>query len=355
MEAQSCPLEPHDDAIRVADPIAERREPVQSPGPGAGLSRLEQRDRTALASLHVANHDRVGYQLGALEYVASSLFESPAQTLVNTVNTVGVMGKGIANDFRRLYPDMFERYQAFCADGKFAVGQLYLYRTPHKWVLNFPTKQHWRSPSRMEWIEAGLQKFLDTYSQYGITSVAFPQLGTGNGGLDWDDVRPLMERYLKQVRIPVYIHVRSHDPKFVAEHLRAGDVPALSKELHAARVDVTFERFVDDLRDAFDAQVKDPQTPEELPSLEVQLRNGSPFVITGEQMLDFWQTLKLRGALELAALPRPLREPASSFAEKLLTLEYIKPMQFGGDRRPGLRYAPPSLSHPPSAIDVNPE
>jgi O-acetyl-ADP-ribose deacetylase (regulator of RNase III) len=310
----------------------------------------ERKDQT-YETVGVAKGDPVGYQWGVLEYVQSSLFESPAQTLVNTVNTVGVMGKGIANDFRRLYPDMFERYKVFCDDQRFSVGQLYLYRTPHKWVLNFPTKQHWRSPSRIEWIESGLQKFVDTYSQYGITSVAFPQLGTGNGGLNWDDVRPLMERYLKQVRIAVYIHVRSPDPKFVAEHLRAGDVAALSKELNSARVDVTFERFVDDLRNALDAELKKIETSDELPSLEIMQPDGRPQVITGEQMLDFWQTLKLRGAVELASLPSPLRAPA----ERLMALEYIKPMQLGDDRRPGLRYAPPSLSHFPSAIDVNPE
>jgi len=315
----------------------------------------QEHGREAGAALGVAKHSRVGYQLGVLEYVAASLFESPAQTLVNTVNTAGVMGKGIANDFRRLYPNMFEKYQAFCAEGKFGVGQLYLYRTPHKWVLNFPTKQHWRNPSRMEWIEAGLEKFLETYSQYGITSVAFPQLGTGNGGLSWDDVRPVMEKYLKQVRVPVYIHVRPRDPKFVPEHLRSGEVPALSRELHAARIDVTFEKFVNDVREVFHAQVKEPQDLEELPGLEMRIRDGSPFVIPGEQMLDFWQTLKLRGALELAALPHAVQETASSFAETLVTLDYIKPMQFGRDRRPGLRYAPPSLSHPPDAIDVNPE
>lgn len=157
------PQDPHDHVPPADGPIAGRRDPAQLSEPGAGLFRLERQEQAALVSLRVAKHDRVGYQLAVLEYVATSLFESPAQTLVNTVNTVGVMGKGIANDFRRLYPDMFERYQAFCAGGKFAVGQLYLYRTPHKWVLNFPTKQHWRSPSRMEWIEAGLQKFLDTF------------------------------------------------------------------------------------------------------------------------------------------------------------------------------------------------
>lgn len=306
----------------------------------------------------IANQQPVDYHLGVVEYVTSSLFESPAQTLVNTVNTVGVMGKGIANDFRRLYPEMFARYRAFCTQGRFSVGQLYLYRTPHKWVLNFPTKQHWRHPSRVEWIERGLAKFVETYSQHGITSVAFPQLGTGNGGLAWESVQPLMERYLKQVRIPVYIHVRPHDPDFIPEHLGTRDVKALSKELQAARDDVTFEQFVSDVRVVLQARDKVPSSTEELPSLEVPANDGELVVVSGEEMLDFWQALKLRGAVELASLPREFQRTATAanaIADKLFELQYIKPIRFGRDQRPGLRYAPPSRSQPPPAIDVLPE
>ena len=291
-----------------------------------------------------------------LEYVATNLFDSPAQTLVNTVNTVGVMGKGIAKDFRHLYPDMFERYRTFCAEGQFNIGQLYLYRTPHKWVLNFPTKRHWRSPSNLEWIESGLSRFLATYSQYGITSISFPQLGTGNGGLAWDDVRPVMERYLRQVRIPVYVHVRPRDPNFVPEHLRPTDVPELSRELNAPRRDVGFEKFVSDLARLLQSSPRLSEDPMELPSVEVAGRGGEPsFLIPGESLLDFWHALRLRGALELSAFPGGLREHADLIASKLVTLDYIRPMAFGADKRPGLRYAPPSATVPPGSIDVHPE
>jgi O-acetyl-ADP-ribose deacetylase (regulator of RNase III) len=146
--------------------------------------------------------------------VTANIFESPAQTLVNTVNTVGVMGKGIAADFKRRYPEMFQIYKTFCAKKQFRVGQLYVYRTANKWVLNFPTKQHWRNPSKIEWIEACLKKFVETYTAQGITSISFPQLGCGNGGLSWDEVRPLMERYLEDLPIPVYVHVRREDAEF---------------------------------------------------------------------------------------------------------------------------------------------
>ena len=82
-----------------------------------------------------------------ITYVVCDLFQSPARVLVNTVNTVGVMGKGIAKDFKRIYPDMFREYQRICERNSFDIGDLWLYKTTNKWVLNFPTKRHWRQPS----------------------------------------------------------------------------------------------------------------------------------------------------------------------------------------------------------------
>lgn len=153
-------------------------------------------------------------------YTDENLFLSPAQTLVNTVNTVGVMGKGIAKDFKRYYPEMFEHYKKLCQNQKFDVGQLLLRKEERvihrgkptdqfrkRWVLNFPTKRHWRAKSKLEYIDAGLDKFVHEYARRGIESVSFPQLGVGNGGLDWQDVQELMEKYLGKLDIPVYIHI----------------------------------------------------------------------------------------------------------------------------------------------------
>ncbi|GAX07121.1 macro domain protein [Secundilactobacillus pentosiphilus] len=145
-----------------------------------------------------------------LIYVQTSLFDSSAQVLVNTVNTVGAMGKGIALQFKKLYPDMFKEYRHFCETGDLTVGKLWLYKTPTKWILNFPTKKNWRNKSKIEYIEAGLKKFVETYQERGIESISFPQLGTGNGGLDWEnEVKPLMEKYLRPLPIKVYIHLYS--------------------------------------------------------------------------------------------------------------------------------------------------
>lgn len=307
-------------------------------------------------ALDIVAKDRgVGYPLPVPEYVTSSLFESPAQTLVNTVNTVGVMGKGIASDFKRLYPDMYQRYRAFCKNGQLEVGQLYLYRSPHKWVLNFPTKEHWRNPSRLEWIEAGLEKFVTTYSARGITSVAFPQLGTGNGGLSWETVRPVMERHLRNLRIPVYIHIRQRTSSFVPEHLSSEAAADLRDDLQTARGDISFEQFINDLSAFGVLKSTLLEDPESLPAIDVVVSEGQTLRVSGEQMLDFWTTLKLQGAVEVSALHASLHEAGALLEKKLLLLDYIKPMQLGREERPGLRYAPPSVQRPFDAIELNPE
>ncbi len=86
------------------------------------------------------------------------------------------MGKGIALSFKQLYPDMYEEYRRLCEDKKFSVGKLYIYRTSNKIIVNFPTKMHWRNPSSLNFIEAGLKKFVTYYPNYGISSVSFPPI-----------------------------------------------------------------------------------------------------------------------------------------------------------------------------------
>lgn len=141
------------------------------------------------------------------EYVEGNIFDSPAQVIVNTVNTVGVMGKGIALEFKKRYPDMFTVYRAACEKHQLTTGKLMLWRSADHWVLMFPTKENWRNPSKIEYIEQGLRKFVSTYAERNITSIAFPKLGCGNGELDWNVVKPLMEKYLKPLPIDVYIYL----------------------------------------------------------------------------------------------------------------------------------------------------
>ena len=126
-----------------------------------------------------------------------TIFDSTAQTLVNTINCVGVMGKGLALEFKNRYPAMFDKYKSFCDKGVFKPGVLWIYKAEDgKWVLNFPTKVDWKNPSELEYIEEGLKKFVEIWKDKGIVSVAFPLLGCKNGGLNADVVIPLMEKYL---------------------------------------------------------------------------------------------------------------------------------------------------------------
>lgn len=143
-----------------------------------------------------------------ITYDQGDLFQSNAKVLVNPVNVMGVMGKGLALEFKKRYPAMFEEYRTLCENGQFKIGDLWLYKASDKWVLNFPTKQHWREPSTVEIIQAGLKKFIVTYEEDGITSIAFPKLGSGLGGLDWEkQVRPIMEQYLQTLPIEILIYI----------------------------------------------------------------------------------------------------------------------------------------------------
>ncbi|HRO01987.1 MAG TPA: macro domain-containing protein [Terricaulis sp.] len=125
------------------------------------------------------------------------LLEQRVDAIVNTVNTVGVMGKGIALQFKRKWPENFKAYERAVADGAVSVGKMFVFDngglvTPH-FIINFPTKEHWRSKSRVEFIQAGLDDLVAVVQRLGIRSIAIPPLGCGNGGLDWQVVRPLIE------------------------------------------------------------------------------------------------------------------------------------------------------------------
>jgi O-acetyl-ADP-ribose deacetylase (regulator of RNase III) len=141
-----------------------------------------------------------------LIYRQTDLLESKAQTLVNPVNCVGVMGKGLAKEFRDREPEMFAGYKSLCEKKLLVPGQLWLWHGATSLILNFSTKQHWRNPSKLEWIEAGLEEFARRYQELGITEISFPRLGCGHGRLQWDDVRPLMEKHLGNLPIQIYIH-----------------------------------------------------------------------------------------------------------------------------------------------------
>jgi O-acetyl-ADP-ribose deacetylase (regulator of RNase III) len=138
------------------------------------------------------------------------LLKSRMQTLVNTVNTVGIMGKGIALAFKKKYPEMFDDYLRRCNSGQVRLGRPYPYRVGDRIIVNFPTKEHWRSVSRLKDIIAGLEYLEAHYKQWGIRSIAVPPLGCGNGQLEWRVVGPVLLDHLGRFDIPVELYA-PHD------------------------------------------------------------------------------------------------------------------------------------------------
>jgi O-acetyl-ADP-ribose deacetylase (regulator of RNase III)/uncharacterized protein YwgA len=142
-----------------------------------------------------------------VEVLVGDMFESRSQTLVNTVNCVGVMGKGVALEFKQRFPDMFEDYVRRCKRGSVRLGEPYLFRyLTGPWVLNFPTKDHWRSVANLNDIVRGLEYLLAHYTEWGITSLSVPPLGCGNGQLEWRIVGPTLYRYLCRFKIPIELY-----------------------------------------------------------------------------------------------------------------------------------------------------
>ena len=163
-------------------------------------------------------------------FVNGDIFKSPAQVLTNTVNCVGVMGKGVALEFKNRYPQMFNDYKAKCDQGNVKPGQPYLWEDDTAQVLNFPTKRNWRDNSLLQDIEDGLKHLANSYEQMGIQSIAMPALGCGLGGLKWSEVQPLIVKHLGALPdLDVYVY----EPQNIAAI--KGDDQGLDSHAKAAK------------------------------------------------------------------------------------------------------------------------
>ena len=135
-----------------------------------------------------------------MKFLQGNLLDAPVEALVNTVNTVGVMGKGIALMFKEAFPENFRVYEDACEHKEVKIGRMFVTESRTfsgpRWIINFPTKKHWRQPSKLEWITEGLGDLRKVIQENAIRSIALPPLGAGNGGLDWSEVRPEVERAL---------------------------------------------------------------------------------------------------------------------------------------------------------------
>lgn len=167
-----------------------------------------------------------------IHYVKGDIFTSETQTVVNTVNCEGYMGKGLALAFKQKYPEMFAVYQQECKTKKLRIGRPTLYKQSTPWILNFPTKNTWRANSKIEYLQVGLEYFVENYKKAGIISIAFPKLGAQNGKLSWDDVGPLMVSYLQQLDIDVYIYIAEGDKEYYPDNIELEDSKAKWKQFN---------------------------------------------------------------------------------------------------------------------------
>ncbi|WP_321778152.1 macro domain-containing protein [Sulfurimonas sp.] len=265
-------------------------------------------------------------------YTRTNIFESNAQVLVNTVNTVGVMGKGLAKEFKRIYPDMFDSYQKYCENGIFTIGKLQIYKTSNKWVMNFPTKENWRNASTVEYVELGLQKFVEQYQIQGIKSVSFPMLGCGNGGLDWENVvKPLMYKYLKNLPIDIFIHTAEID-KFTPEHKNQKMIDSWLKNEPSYLSSIEFITNLKQLSSQLINSYSNKKLKLTIEITQEQMGEEDVFCITSKQtkiyitysvLSNIWQTLKNGGVLQKDMLSQELAQSSDMVMLFLSQLEYI--------------------------------
>jgi O-acetyl-ADP-ribose deacetylase (regulator of RNase III) len=146
-----------------------------------------------------------------INYITGNILDSKAQAIVNTINTMGVMGKGIALQFKKAYPNNYKSYSLACKNKEVEVGKMFLttdsnISSGEKIIINFPTKQNWRKPSEYIYIENGLDDLIDVIKQKQIESIAIPPLGAGNGGLKWEKVKKIIEDKLSNLDIEIFVY-----------------------------------------------------------------------------------------------------------------------------------------------------
>lgn len=156
-----------------------------------------------------------------IRYTEGNIIQADVEALVNTVNTVGVMGKGIALAFKKAFPQNFKLYKKYCDEKKFHVGNLFTTPTGQlrpKYIINFPTKKHWRGRSQMEFIEQGMKELVKLINEKQIKSIAIPPLGCGNGGLDWREVKSVILKALESIGDEVEVVI--YEPGFNNQAVR---------------------------------------------------------------------------------------------------------------------------------------
>lgn len=188
-----------------------------------------------------------------ISYTSGDILNADVEALVNTVNCVGIMGRGIALQFKNMFPENFEAYAAACAHDAVQPGRMLVFETGQltnpRFIINFPTKRHWRGKSRLEDIDTGLIALRDEIAQRGIRSIAIPPLGSGLGGLDWSVVKPRIVSTLSPLQD---VDIRVYEPKGAPEAsamVRRQEVPKMTPG--RAALIVLMQRYICGLMDPF--------------------------------------------------------------------------------------------------------
>lgn len=211
----------------------------------------------------------------AYKEVSGNIFNTKAMAVVNTVNCVGAMGKGIALDFKLRYPEMFKEYQRICFQHLLKPGQILPYKKSSPIILNFAIKDDWKEPSKIEWIEETLKKFVDNYKKLGITSVAFPWMGAMNGGLPIEVIKELTRKYLSSLD-DIDIEVYDFDPNVPCELYRSLQEIVFSEKFKLSELEVLSNiksRYWIKIIDA----VNDPNTK--------SLNNLRHYIVNGKRII----------------------------------------------------------------------
>jgi transposase-like protein len=201
-----------------------------------------------------------------------------------------------------------------------------------KWLLLFPTKKHWRSPSKIEYIEAGLKKFVKYYDKFGIESIAFPKLGCGNGGLDWEIVKPIMEEYLKQLPIHVYIYVDKYEES-KPEHKQPTEIEKwLRDDIEA----IGFSLIKEDLKKSIQNDNELLINNSELKHISwnennIHLINGEEIIINEKELCDLWSYIRDVGVIETKDIPNRFEKYGEIILDIFKKLDYLQPITISDD------------------------
>lgn len=312
-----------------------------------------------------------------ITYVHGKIFYSPARALINPVNTMGVMSSGLAYDFKRFFPEMYDAYRDLCHNDNLGIGQLMLYRTSHKLIVNFPTRKSNRAAENIEYIEEGLKKFVQVYAHHGITSASFPAFGTEDDDIAWDDMRPIMEAYLDPLPISIYIHL-APDDTIVSDTAIGGSTRTMRHWLNAQPHNMPFEAFWQDCLAVVKARnefasfktgkritaVATQAKGRQRLSLKLSPKYGESLYLTESQLRDIWQYIKRVGYVIPQNLPSMGNTtygndgnelPAHSVVAFLAQLPYITPVRLGvnvDETSIGLHYVPP-IEQTPNVMSID--